>query len=150
MSPQVEILHTKRGIESTWLAIDLFNQDVLDEALLDEKLREAANVNQGESGAVKFIVVDGKLVAFNKRQEHAKAYEDFERTFGIVGKPECAGMIEFNFTKDKSLGPRRKISDFSTSLAYLASPSNKLPISDSEYYKETVLREKLGEYFVIE
>lgn len=149
MSPRAEVLRTTRGMETTMLRIDLLSPEDLDTNLLDARLKEAADSTK-DLDEVKFIVVGGKLIAFNKRQKHAREYEDLERVFGISGKPQCGGSISFNFTGDETLGPRRRIYDHSVSLAYTIAPANRLSTEDSDHYKETVLREKLGEHFVIE
>jgi len=148
MSPRAETLLGKDGRPTTMLLVDLLSPETLDIPSLDEKLKQAA-LSDEDSGVVKFIVINDKLIAFWGRMEHGKAYEDFKRTFGISGKPQCAGSISFNFTGDETQGPRRKIFDYSVSLAYSVAPANRLSTEDSDHYKKTVLKEKLGKHFVI-
>lgn len=141
MSPRVEELRPIEQLKETnCFTVDLLSGDgEFNATLFDEQLITVSGFSVGS--VVKFIVVGDKLLVFPEFQQHSMIYA-FTKPF-FQGQLQCAGKIDFNFSGDESRGPRRKIYGYSSSL-------RELPREDSDRYKQTVLGEKLGEYFVIE
>lgn len=141
MSPRVEGLRPIEQLKGTnYFTVDLLSGDgEFNATLFDDQLKQISGSSVGS--VVKFIVVGDKLLVFPEFQQHSMIYAFTEPFF--QGQLQCAGAIKFNFSGNEFHGPRRKIYGYSSSL-------RELPREDSDRYKQTVLRETLGEYFVIE
>lgn len=121
--------------------MDLASETPFDPAFFDSQLVAIAKP-EGPTGAVKFVVINGQMILFeSKSGMHSTVYR-FAPTIGINGFPVAAGSINFDLSKDGL--DRRRIHDYSASLI-----DEGLNPEDSDKYRETELREKLGEHFRI-
>ncbi len=121
--------------------MDLASEAPFDPAFFDTQLTAIARP-EGQTGAVKFIVINEQMIMFeSKSGMHSTVYR-FAATIGINGFPVAAGSINFDFSREDL--DRRRIHDYSSSLI-----DEGLNPDDSDKYRETVLREKLGAYFRI-
>jgi len=121
--------------------MDLTSDTPFNAALFDSQL-EAIAKPEGQTGAVKFVVINGKMIMFESKSGMHSTIARFAPTIGINGFPVAAGSINFDFSREDL--DRRRIHDYSSSLI-----DEGLSPEDSDTYRETVLREQLGEHFRI-
>ena len=139
------IIEALQNIEQSknieYFIVDLTDEETpFDSELFDKQLREICVVS---SGIAKFILAGDRFLVFSGGLIHAEMNKHAPR-IGLTGALQCAGTIYYDFSEQGR--ERRKISDFSNSLEEYG----LLRRYDSDQYKRTVLKEKLGRFFTIE
>lgn len=148
MAPEVEPLRPiERLRETVCFTVDISRQEVeLDIASFDEQLKKVAG--GGFEGRAKFIVANNKLLVFPSHHEHAMVYDYAKRAFsrepGDEAPLQSAGFIQFKFSEYEDTRPTRLVYGYSSSLVDYG-----LEKEDSEKYKQTVLKEALGDRFFV-
>lgn len=137
MAPRVETPELQNG-SITRFSVDLNSPDEFNTELFD---RLAKEVNCTVSVSIlKYIVIEGRMWVFSNNESHYGLWTDLKNK-GEVGRLQSAGCIE---VRHYEILPRRILDDWSSSL------DPDLLKSDSNRYKLGPLKEKLGNFFMIE
>lgn len=135
MSPEVVPFKERPG-QPEYFTVDLNSEKPFDPNLFD---MQAKLLGTGDSTFfLKYVVIDDVLYGFDFFTTQDMFYNALRKN-GNTGKLQSAGMITVD-----TIYAERKITGNSITL------SKFLPIEDSDNYKMTVMKEKLGDYFDIE
>lgn len=156
--PEIEVSRTLRegNVTKGGFIVDLASTAPFDPDLFDQEIKiVGAHMllpgTSGEKVHAKFIVVGDKLFVFSAQEQHLDGFWLMLRVFedkDINGETQSAGMINVDFRKGSfgtNLKPQREI--YGSSFGY--ADSGELTREQSEKYKQTILKEKLGEHFKI-
>lgn len=136
MSPRVENVEFKN---QQFITITLKDSDDFDPEKFD-KLAKAATELKGWTYPLKYVAIDDLMYIFSRKLRHSDV-ETILKANGITGKLQSAGYVSILEIPGECF--LRIIDEYSSTLA------STLSRTDSDNYKNTVIKEKLGEYFKV-
>ncbi len=136
MSPRVENVEFN---SQQFITISLKDSEPFDPDKFD-KLAKAATELKIWTYPLKYIVSDDLMYIFPYKQRHSIAREVLKAN-GITGELQSAGYVSLMEAPGET--PLRIIDQYSTTLLSILSQTA------SDAYKNTVIKEKLGEYFKV-
>lgn len=153
--PEVEGSRTEKEGQKVrhGFVVDLSSEVKFDPTKFDAEIKKIdppIMLPNNEMYQAKFVVIGDKIVLFSVNTNHIEGIEWIRKVFTDVdlnGEIQSAGHVTVNIHQVSMVvrQTERIISGMSTSLL----ESAILPLEKSERYKQTVLKEKLGDYFDI-
>lgn len=150
MSPSVERTEFNGNIgQVPVIKVSLADSEPFNPDKFDKLVKESTQP-EPELGMyfLKYIVYAGIMYIFPARLLHDTAHFLFVAN-GVTDRPQSAGTVGINL--DDPDDHSRTIGDYSVNLSIRDPLSNKaiLTKGDSDTYKFTVIREKLGDFFKV-
>ncbi len=121
------------------ISIGLNEPGVFNAAEFDKLVKDSMKPNYAIY-SLKYIAVDDTLYIFPSTLRHNKAYKMLKDN-GIAERLQSAGYVGVHFEDDGSTS--RFLDQYASTLVGLLSEES------SNYFKNTVIKEKLGEYFQV-
>jgi hypothetical protein len=155
--PEVEVSRTEQEGQKVrhGFLVDLSSKIKFDPDKFDAEIKKIdppVTLPINEMYQAKFVVIGDKMVLFSVHNNHIEGIEWIKKVFPDVdlnGEIKSAGHITVNIRQawmSVKKEVERIISGMSTGLLQ----NGTLRLDKSEGYKQTVLKEKLGDYFSIE
>lgn len=145
MSPRVECTEFKgsgsSGQSESLITIQLNDPAAFDPEEFDQLVQGSISPQFG-SYSLHYIVCGGTMYLFSDSRYHDDVVESLRRVSGVTGKLQSAGRVVLI---GSPRGYSRTIEDYSRTLEDTAVLSRE----DSDAYKNTVIREKLGGFFEV-
>lgn len=136
MSPRIENVEFEN---QQFITITLNDSEPFDPEKFDKLAKAAVELKLG-TYPLKYIVSNDLMYIFPRKLRHSDV-ETILNANGITGKLQSAGYVSIIETEEGS--SFRIIDEYSSTL------SSILSRTDSDNYKNTVIKEKLGEYFKV-
>jgi len=154
--PEVEVSRTEKEGQKVQhgFIIDLSSKIEFSPTKFDAEIKKIDSpiiLPGNEMYQAKFVVIGDKMVLFSVHNNHIEGIEWIKKVFPDVdlnGEIKSAGHVTVNIRQawmSVKKEVERIISGMSTGLLQ----NGTLPLDKSEGYKQTVLKEKLDEYFSI-
>lgn len=153
--PEVETSRTDKEGQKVrhGFIVDLSSEIKFDPTKFDAEIKKIdppVMLLNNEMYQAKFVVIGDKMVLFSVNTNHIDGIEWIRKVFPDVnlnGEIHSAGHVTVNICQVSMVARQteRIMCGMSTGLLQ----SGTLPLGKSEGYKQTVLKEKLGDYFSI-
>ena len=153
--PQVEASRTEKEGQKVrhGFIVDLSSEIKFDPTKFDAEIKkiDPPVMLPNERYQAKYVVIGDKMILFSVNENHIEGIEWIKKVFPDVdlnGEIKSAGHVTVNI-RQAWMSVNKEVKGIISGMSTGLLQNGTLPLDKSEGYKQTILKEKLGDHFSI-